>query len=94
MPTFQLVATTIGAQLFLFGIFLGAMITLYVFQVRNARQDMRDMERRLDKRFDQVEADVKILINDVGELKGATGVATASREHEPVGASHRHQQMI
>lgn len=87
MTTFQLVATTIGAQLFLFGILLGAMITLYVFQVRNARQDMRDMERRLDKRFDQVEADIKVLINDVGELKGATGVVTTSREREPVGTA-------
>ena len=40
---------------------------------------------RVDDKFDRVDADIKILINDVGELKGAAGISTSSREREPVG---------
>ena len=46
MTTFQLVAV-IGAQLVFFGILLGTIITLHMFQVRTSRQDMMEMERRL-----------------------------------------------
>ena len=60
--------------------------------MRDMRQDMRDMEGRLnarmdrmDDKLDRMDADIKILINDVGELKGAAGVSTGSREREPVG---------
>lgn len=41
------------------------------------------MNRRIDgtnQRIDEANAEVRILINDVGVIKGALGVATQSRE--------------
>ncbi len=42
---------------------------------------------RVYERFDRVENDIKILINDVGELKGAAGISTSGREREPAGTA-------
>ena len=46
----------------------------------------RSIESRfdaVDRRFERVENDIKILINDVGEVKGALGISRTSREREP-----------
>ena len=37
-----------------------------------------------NRRIDETNAEIRILINDVGVLKGALGVSTQSREREPV----------
>ena len=43
------------------------------------------LDRRIDetnRRIDETNTEVRILINDVGVIKGALGVATPSRERE------------
>lgn len=85
----------------LFTILISVLVGLQIYHHRQLRQDMRDMERRtderfnrvderfnrVDERFDRVENDIKILINDVGELKGAAGISTSRREREPAGTA-------
>ena len=78
----------------LFTILISVLVGLQVYHHRQLRQDMRDMERRtnerfnrVDERFDRVENDIKILINDVGELKGAAGISISRREREPAGTA-------
>ena len=85
----------------LFTLLVSILIGLQIYLHRQTRQDMRDMERRLngrmdqmdgrmdrmDSRLDRMENDIKILINDVGELKGAAGISTTSREREPAGTA-------
>ena len=105
--------TDIQQVMALFTFLFGALLALQIYHHRQIRQDMRDMSRRIEDRFDQIERrferiedrfdqvdrrfervddrfgrvedDIKILINDVGELKGAAGVSTSSREREPIG---------
>ena len=98
--------TDIQQIMALFTFLFGVLVALQIYHHRQIRQDMRDMNKRVEDRFDQVdrrfervddrfdqvdrrfervEDDIKILINDVGELKGAVGVSTGGREREPVG---------
>lgn len=55
------------------------------------RDEIKPSETRLEKsiesnnrRLDDTNAEIRILINDVGVIKGALGVSTQSREREPV----------
>ncbi len=55
------------------------------------RDEIKASEVRLEKsveatnrRIDDTNAEIRILINDVGVVKGALGVSTQSREREPV----------
>ena len=41
----------------------------------------------IDRRFERVKDDIKILINDVGEVKGTLGISRTSREREPSGTT-------
>ena len=57
------------------------------------RDEIRAVDIRLDKsveatnrRIDETNVEIRILINDVGVIKGALGVSTQSREREPVSA--------
>ena len=54
------------------------------------RDEITASETRLEKsieatnrRIDETNAEIRILINDVGMVKGALGVSTQSREREP-----------
>ena len=57
------------------------------------RNEIRAVDTRLERsveantrRFDETSAETRILINDVGVVKGALGVSTQSRERELVSA--------
>ena len=54
------------------------------------RDEIKASDVRLEKsveatsrRIDETNAEIRILINDVGMVKGALGVSTQSREREP-----------
>ncbi len=54
---------------------------------RSVERRLDTVERSVDRRFERVENDVKILINDVGEIKGILEISRTSREREPSGTT-------
>ena len=82
-------AATITILVAVAGSAIGVM-TLVVTLFVQLRTDIRAVEGRLNDlaketggRFNDLDGDIKTLINDVGVSKGAVGVLTADRQPEP-----------